>query len=280
MRFVKPKVFLIAKTCVIHSTVIEWLQHLGCSSLMIDRLSNYVVNSKTDAERLIELTGRRCYMSFEPGMNPNVQKIREDIKVYIENILASGHGSVLEHVTFTFAIEGVSRVFTGEMNRHRAGVAISEGSMRYIRYDDIPIVDVPSIQEVLKDSIAYSNVDDKRGESRALIESCVKYVESFYKDLVNTWKDVLDGREFKGKKHITSMLRRIIPMGVATGGVWTMNVRALRHICALRTSEAAEEEIAIVAGMILEIMMKEEPVLFGDFAKDEKGYWKPKYEKV
>ena len=76
------------------------------------------------------------------------------------------------------------------------------------------------------------------------------------------------------------MLRRIVPMGVATGGVWTLNVRALRHVCAMRCSAAAEEEIAVVAGMILERMMREEPSLFGDFHVDPEGYWRPVYNKV
>lgn len=279
MRFVKPEVFLIAKTAVQSREIERWLNHLGVDPTTVLKYSQS--SAKTDAERLIELAGRRCYLSFVPGLNPNVHKIREDITDYLTNVLRSGHGSVLEHATFTFAIEGVSRVFTGEMNRHRAGVAISEGSMRYIRYNDIPIVDVPSIQ--LCDDptgLVTQYFERERTVSRSTIKYCVEQIEQFYANLVNTWKDVLEGKEFAGKKHITSMLRRIIPMGVATGGVWTFNVRALRHMLTMRCAGAAEEEIALVAGKILEIMMKEEPVLFGDFQKDENGYWKPTFVKV
>ncbi len=270
MKWVKPEVFLIAKTVVQEDAIHAWLKRVGCDDEIAGKyaynnhaLSNFV---KTNAERLIELAGRRCYLSFEPGLNPNVKKIREDITEYLTNILKSGHGSVLEHASYTFAIEGVSRVFTGEMNRHRAGVAISEGSMRYIRYNDIPIVEVQSINGML--------------ETKFVIKEIVEKIERAYELLVSMWKDVLEGREFAGKKHITSMLRRIIPMGVATGGVWTFNVRSLRHMLTMRASEAAEEEIALVAGKILEIMMREEPVLFGDFRVQDNGFYKPTYNKV
>ena len=275
MRFVKPAVFMTGKWVPIDSEIYKWLLFIGCSEEVADKYA-YRYTGKTGAERGVELYGRRCYMSFEPGLNPNVQKIRTDIKAYIDNIMSSKHGSVLEHVTFTFNIENVSRVFTGEMNRHRAGVAISEGSMRFIRYNDIPIVDVPSIRA---DHESDPMLREKSYTRRA-IESLCTNIEATYRGMVGTWSAILEGKEFAGKKHITSMLRRIIPMGVATGGVWTFNIRALRHMITMRVSPAAEEEILLVASMILERMMVEEPVLFGDFAKGEDGFWRPKYEKV
>ena len=67
-----------------------------------------------------------CYRSWEPGLNPNVTRIRTDQAKYLENILASAHGSVLEHVSFTFVLHNVSRVFTHEVVRHRPGVAMWE----------------------------------------------------------------------------------------------------------------------------------------------------------
>jgi len=272
MRWVKPEVFLTAKSVVQPAGVRKWLERLGCSEEVIEKYTRG--EGKTDGERIVELAGRRCYMSFEPGLNPNVKKIREDIAVYIANIMDSGHGSVLEHVTFTFAIEGVSRVFTGEMNRHRAGMAISEGSMRYIRYSDIPMVDVPSLDPNSPD------VPLVRQKTRNAIAELCGIIEKYYMDLVARWSPVLEGKEFAGKKQVTSMLRRIIPMGVATGGVWTGNIRALRHLFTMRCAESAEEEICYVAVMMLEKMMQEEPILFGDFAKDTKGFYAPVYRKV
>ena len=254
---------------------------------------------KTSGERLVELMGRRCYLSFQPGkLNPNVSKIRDDIKEYCDNILKSGHGSVLEHVTFTFAIEGVSRVFTAEMNRHRAGVAVSEGSMRYIRYTNIPMSETPLLTMTAEDladpeyiEYMHATVDDnvshlksvavKKQQTRDLFQHHAELTERAYNDFCIIWRDELKPEsKFSLKKHVTSLGRRIIPMGVATGGVWTANIRALRHICTMRCSEAAEEEIAVVACKILKVMMHEEPILFHDFHKNDRGFWEPVYGKV
>jgi len=107
-----------------------------------------------------------------------------------------------------------------------------------------------------------------------------QHAEEYYKQLVYIWWEELSEKsKFKFKKQITSMMRRIIPMGIATGGVWSGNLRALRHIFTLRCSAAAEEEILLVATAMLTIMQKEEPVIFGDF-KIVDGHWSPKYVKV
>lgn len=277
MRWVRPQVFLIGKTAVNRDGYQNWLKSHRVSPETEARILD---TDKTDAEMIVEGAGRRCYMSFQPGLNPNVSKIREDITQYVDNILASGHGSVIESVSFSFAIENVSRVFTGEMNRHRAGMAISEGSMRYIRFSDIPIVEVPSLR--LDDELLMGDVAEKIRSTRKIIEATCAVVENAYKQLADeVWKSELAPEsKFKDKKNVTSMLRRIVPMGVATGGVWTMNLRTLRHVCTMRCSAAAEEEILEVASMILDVMRAAESSFFSDFSKGEDGYWKPKYNKV
>jgi thymidylate synthase (FAD) len=210
-------------------------------------------------------------------LNPNVTKVRKDWTDYFNNILSSGHGSVLEHASYSFAIEGVSRVFTGEMNRHRAGVAISEGSMRYIRFEDIPWWMPDSIQENPTDDIA---LREKKVRTKEIFGKVFSMVEQYYADLVKVWEMDKGTIPFHVKKKITSCLRRIIPMGVATGGVWTMNLRAVRHIVALRASEAAEEEICKVFTEIGRYMCSKEPRIFGDFTQDADGFWIPVYKKV
>jgi len=288
-RNVEPSVYLIAKTQIQGASLDKWLANLGVDIPARDRILD---GNKSSAEILVEVAGRRCYMSFQPGLNPNVTKIRKDILVYIDNLLAKKDGSVLEHVTFTFAIENVSRVFTGEMNRHRAGTAISEASMRYIRYNDIPYW-IPTCWK--QDETAFSkivdlghgsaihDVDSKEAASRYVMHEAFKDAQTHYQALVDIWKDELESEgvnAFAKKKEITSAMRRIIPMGVATGGVWSGNIRALRHIFEMRCSPFAEEEILLVASMLLNVMRDCEPVLFGDFNTDELGFSKPKYSKV
>lgn len=84
---------------------------------------------------------------------------------------------------------------------------------------------------------------------------------------------------FTAKKLLTSMFRRLIGMGISTGGTWTMNYRAIRHIAQLRGSMHAEEEIFEVASQIIEIAREEEPYIFGDFRLLDTG-WTPNFAKV
>lgn len=266
---VEIKTFFIAKSKIDESEVCDWMDYLKANEFKLN------FDSKTDAESLIELAGRRCYMSFQPGLNPNVKKIREDITEYIDNIMKSAHGSVLEHYYFTFAIEGVSRVFTGEMNRHRAGWAISEGSMRYIRFEDIGWWMPPSM--VVKDTDD-EEVKNAKLRTQYIFNRAFGQMEENYSDLLKTWD--LDGNNFHYKKTMTSMFRRIIGMGVATGGVWTGNIRALRHVLTMRTTPAAEEEICFVFSNIMKRIKDLEPILFGDFVQDEFGFWSPRYLKI
>jgi thymidylate synthase ThyX len=85
---------------------------------------------------------------------------------------------------------------------------------------------------------------------------------------------------FHYKKVVTSCLRRIVGLGVATGGVWTGNMRALRHVIAMRATEAAEEEIFYVFDQIARMMVAKEPLIFSDFKTDENGFWTPEHWKV
>lgn len=314
MRNVDIEVFCIAKTSVDKTEVQRWLDFVGADEYEIPP-----DESCSDPALLVALAAKRCYMSFQPSLNPNVQRVRKDMTEYLDNVLKSGHGSVTEHACYTFAIENVSRVFTGEMNRHRAGVGISEGSMRYIRYRDIPSWLPTSITLTKDEEIAIetgqevfqlnfpitpdgaqhvyvhpdvlNRLDEplrsrwavalKKLKTQAVFQRHYGQTEQNYQEIQEIWKEELaPDSKFHGKKQITSMARRIIPMGVATGGVWTMNIRAVRHIIALRASEAAEEEIAYVFGKIAKYICEQEPMLMGDFTQDENGFWTPKYRKV
>lgn len=273
-------IYNIARTMVDRDQVRLWLERIGAGGY---QLPSPEVTS--DPALLVALAAKRCYLSFEPGLNPNVTKVRKDLIEYLDNILASGHGSVLEHAVYSYAIEGVSRVFTGEMNRHRAGWAISEGSMRYIRYDAIPWWMPTCLQPLPKDegeawTMAERDLEQRKKLTRALFQRAFAQMEENYALFLRIWD--MDSRDhnFHYKKRVTSCGRRIIGMGVATGGVWTGNLRALRHVIALRANEeAAEEEIYHVFCLIAEDMMKREPSLFGDFSV-VKGSFVPKYPKV
>lgn len=275
MRAVDIKVYNIGRTALDREECRRWLTDEGVSQDAIDRL---LTSDNTDCENLVRLAGKRCYRAFEVGHNPNISRVREDIAKYIDHILESRHGSVIEHVNYTFAIEGISRVCTGELNRHRAGVAISEGSMRFIRFTDIPFWMPNSIREDVNDT---EEIAAKKAQTRHVFFRAFQQAEENYSELQGIWKEELDEKsKFSKKKEITSLIRRPIPIGVATGGVWTFNFRALRHVCTMRADPAAEEEINHLAVLLLENLLRSELHFFGDFQKDEKGFYRPKHWKV
>jgi thymidylate synthase (FAD) len=263
-------IFKIAQTKVDEAAVRQWLDSLGATEF--EWPDAEVVS---DPALLVALAGKRCYMSFEAGLNPNVTQIRSDYVKYFDNILASGHGSVLEHSVFTFAIENVSRVFTAEMNRHRAGWAISEGSLRFIRFDKtIPFWMPTSLEDQAGDP---PEILTKKYNSRQLFLQAFRHQETIYGELLKIWDMESTDKNFAYKKAVTSCLRRIVGLGVATGGVWTGNVRALRHVLTMRCSPVAEEEILHVFSRIAQMIAEEQPLMFGDFEKAADGYWRPKY---
>jgi thymidylate synthase (FAD) len=125
----------------------------------------------------------------------------------------------------------------------------------------------------------------KKAESRRIFTQAFSQQEELYKEFALLWglDDVDDegkGKSFHDKKFYTSAGRRIVGMGVATGGLWTGNLRAIRHVVAMRHAPEAEEEISHIFGRILGMMMEKEPLLMGDFKKDKDGFYRPKYWKV
>lgn len=292
--------FQISKSRVNPAEVQRWLDFVGVTD-PVAFLSDALDQGVSDPALNIALAGKRCYKSFEAGLNPNVTRIRERYDKYFENILASGHGSVLEHSVYTYAIENVSRVFTAEMNRHRAGWAISEGSLRFIRFgENIPYWQPDSISgpdclpwhdvrffetgtdpSDLDDESAPLTLDQKKHATRVLMRRAFQDQQTAYRLMEEVWRhELAPTSQFKGKKEITSMMRRIVGLGVATGGVWTGNVRALRHVITMRASPQAEEEMLHVWSRIAKHVRDDDPMLFGDFEQTDGGYWVPKYVKV
>lgn len=267
------EVFQLARTAVDRAEVRRWLDNLGATEFEIP-----AEEEATDAALLVALAAKQCYMSFQPGLNKNVTKVRSDMCEYLDNVMKQQHGSVLEHAVFSYGINNVSRVFTGEMNRHRAGIAISERSMRYIRFEDclnwwLP----PSLQITDQDD---DELRSLKYASQAIFHETFSAQSENYAKLVKLWDLDASSKNFHYKKTMTSCFRRIIGMGAATGGVWTGNVRALRHVFTMRCAAAAEEEICHVFTRICADMATKEPMLFGDFQQNDAGFWTPKYVKV
>ncbi len=262
MHETKPQVFLLARPSLDLDGMQAYLRDVGGESWLERRLEE-VEGNTNGGELLVEFGGRLCYRSWEPGLNPNVTRVRTDQREYFANILRSAHGSVLEHANYSFAIRNCSRVFTHELVRHRAGSAFSQESLRYVRLTDIGFRVPPALEPV-------------RDQVLAIVEQLEEFQVSAAKELGIDE----DGVPFHVKKEVTSALRRLAPIGLSTDILWTANARTLRHVIEMRTAEGAEEELRLVFDQIVRIMLAEAPGLFQDFVCQDDGSWVPEYRKV
>jgi thymidylate synthase (FAD) len=265
LRHVKPEAFLIAQPKVDFNEVHRYLKEV----LSEQDAGGYVsrlMSSDEGGEALVEIGGRLCYRSWVPGANANVTRVREDSEEYLGNILKSGHGSVLEHANYSFILHNVSRVLTHELVRHRAGMAYSQESLRFVRLTDIPFW-FPT----------WALLDTDLMERAQML---LTHMEQFQYWMAEHFD--LDNPDvpFSEKKHKTSFMRRFAPEGVATGILATINVRALRHIIYMRTALGAEEEIRLVMDQIAEKTLEVVPNLMQDYSPNEHREWIPEFLKV
>ncbi|MFG2631933.1 FAD-dependent thymidylate synthase [Streptomyces sp. NPDC048473] len=258
---VEPQVRLVARPQIDYGAVSDYLAEVG-GRAWLERLDSGTLD---DAQNLAEFAGRVCYRSWIPGLNPNVTRIRTDQEAYLQNILASAHGSVLEHANFSFILHNVSRVVTHELARHRAGTAVSQESLRFVRLDELPFW--------------FPEWADQDAELMERATALLDQMEAFQLWMASHFGLDSGTVGFGEKKEKTSFMRRFAPEGVATGMVWTANIRTLRHVIEQRTAPGAEEEIRLLFGKVGELMVREAPSLFGDY-RVEDGSWIPSWRKV
>lgn len=261
MHETSPTVHLIARPQLNLDGMRDYLRDVGGESWLDRRLGED--DPATAGEMLVEFGGRACYRSWEPGLNPNVTRVRTDRDEYFANILRSAHGSVLEHANYSFALRDVSRVFTHELVRHRAGSAFSQESLRYVRLTELGFRVPPALEPI-----------------RERVVSIVEQLEELQVEAAEELGIDEEGLPFAVKKEVTSALRRLAPIGLSTDIVWTANARTLRHVIEMRTAAGAEEELRLIFDQVARIMVAEAPGLFQDFVRAEDGTWAPEHRKV
>ena len=177
--------------------------------------------------------------------NKNISKIR-GIAENINGTIESGHGSVFEHCSINFLTTNCSRVFTHELVRHRVGTAFSQTSGRYVRTDSVDMVFDPILNPVKNE-----------------ILEALNNIQLIYKTIEEKL-DLNNIKDFSVKKKLTSAMRRILPNGQANEIGFSLNLRTLRHLIELRTSEHAEWEIRLVFNQVYELIHNIFPAMFID----------------
>ncbi len=202
------------------------------------------------AEDIIERACRTCYLSFYRYDPP---KSTDEL---IKKILKKKHFSVLEHASATFRIQGGSRVFTHELVRHRF-ISPSQESQRYVVYADKPgRKKTTDFSIVMPETIRMAKFSDKEGEAAREYKIAVKACYELYERLLDAGVPPEDARY-------------VLPNATVSQIVITANFRELRHFFCVRTNPRAHWEIRDIALKMLRIMLKEAPIVFGDFNIDE-----------
>jgi len=232
----EPTVYLVGRQTVNAQQIEAFLK---------DHDLTWQTDTEVGAEVLCEMAGRVCYMSFGKGRRTN--------KEYLGHIIEVGHGSVLEHAVWNFLITGVSRSFTHELVRHRAGFSYSQLSQRYVDESDAEFVEPDVIAE--------------DPDLHAIWLEAVRHAQQAYIRLVERLsKKYADYPDPTLKRKLARQAARsVLPNATETKIFVTANARALRHFVELRCNEHADVEIRKVAGKILEILQAEAPSIFGDY---------------
>jgi len=191
--------------------------------------------STPEPEKTVALAARLCY---SPSAIAELEeKVRDlPLEKFLGRILKMGHLSVLEHASFTFGVDGISRVTSHQLVRHRIA-SYSQQSQRYVKFTTPEYV-VP--ETIVSD-------EKLRGPFTAAVDGLFK----LYKDLMDAGVPAEDARF-------------VLPNAACTRIIITMNARVLLHFFRLRCCERAQWEIRTMATEMLVLVKQKAPFIFRD----------------
>ncbi len=193
-----------------------------------------LIQHTPDPEKTVALAARLCYSPISvAALREKMES--ENIETYLERIMSMGHHSVLEHASFTFGIEGVSRVTTHQLVRHRIA-SFSQQSQRYVSHKE-------EFTSIMPDSIA------ENSEARHIFAFMSETVHKAYAQLIELGIPPEDARY-------------ILPNATETKIIMTMNARELLHFFALRCCQRAQWEIREMSIEMLRLARRVAPAIF------------------
>lgn len=201
-----------------------------------------LISHTPEPQALVSLGARLCYAGGD--VDSLLKLVSEaDQQAFLSKIMGMGHESVLEHASFTFLAEGVSRVLLAQLTRHRIA-SFSVQSQRYVSYSDgFGYIVPPAIEALGEDAVR-----DYRQQ--------MAQMQSWYTD----WQARLGAAGEKSNEDA----RFVLPGACETRILFTMNVRELRHFFALRMCNRAQWEIRAMARSMFEQCYRVAPALFED----------------
>ena len=193
-----------------------------------------LIRHTPDPDKSVALSARLCYSPV--GVTELQEKMSdEEAARLVRMLVRMGHFSPIEHVTFTFAIEGVSRVLTHQLVRHRIA-SYSQQSQRYVKEHNFESIMPPSIAAI--------------PEAKAKFEACMQNLQDLYNDLTDHYGIANEDARY------------VLPNAAETKIVCTFNARPLYNFFNLRCCNRAQWEIRELAWKMMMECRKVAPVLF------------------
>ena len=192
-----------------------------------------LITHTPEPERIIASAAKLCYSSSDIESLMNGLTV-EKIEAFIKKLTDLGHQSPLEHCSFTFGIEGVSRALSHQLVRHRIA-SYSQKSQRYVKEGQFEYIIPPKIIENRADKNVYENF--------------MKYAQETYDYFIRNGIPAEDARF-------------VLPNACETKIIMTMNIRTLLHFFEERCCDRAQWEIRHMAYAMLRICKEVAPNLF------------------
>lgn len=216
-----------------------------------------LLGTSYDPQRIVASAAKLCYSSS--GIEDLVEKQSEDkTAAFLQMLVDMGHESPIEHASFTFGIENVSRALLAQITRHRIA-SFSVQSQRYVRNNQFEFVIPPRIE------------NDEKALDIFLthMENCQKAYDSIAEILKENEKKKLLASGFneedaakKAEKAVLEDARFALPNAAATKMILTMNARSLMNFFAHRCCNRAQWEIRDLASQMLKLCKDAAPQLF------------------
>ena len=216
-----------------------------------------LVRHTLDPEALTALGARLCYAGGD--VDRLLKTIEEkDQRAFVERVMAMGHESVLEHASFTFLVEGVSRVLLAQLTRHRIA-SFSVQSQRYVRLDDFRYVVPPEIEAIPEAKEAF--LASMEEDAKRYLDLAHKLEEGHTARLMAEGMPEKQARA-KASKQANEDARFVLPNACETKMVVTMNARSLQNFFHLRCCSRAQWEIRQLAEEMFKLVYPVAPHIF------------------
>ena len=212
-----------------------------------------------DADKLVAAAAKLCYAKSDiPTLLDNLTP--DKVESFLNLLSDLGHSSPIEHASFTFGIEGVSRALLAQITRHRIA-SFSVQSQRYVDKSSFQYITPPEIEAI----------PEAREEYIRAMEEDAAHYESLRNILIkkHTETFMAEGKNEKEAKKLAEKkanedARFVLPNSCDTKIIMTMNVRSLHNFFTLRCCKRAQWEIRELAVEMLKLVKEVAPLLFAN----------------